>query len=200
MASRTVTRSPASVLVQQVKLQAQKHVGEQVRANQTSHMSRMYVYEFLHFFMKECGHTLSALQKERMDQLEDEVLDTYLDPAMVHAYASVHGFLHDDGTINETAVNAHITQVIDAEKQKMLQEIRFKIGREKCCIVCLKRTEQHLYKCSRCYCTYARYCSTACQRVDWPLHKAFCDDLKAVMQSAPTPVTDRFNKIYTLNE
>ena len=195
MASRTATSSPASKLVYQVQCEAQKTVCNQVRKDQSAHISRMYVYEFLQLLMRSSGRQISALQNQRMNELEDEVLDTYLPPDLVHAYASVHGFVHEDGTTDEARVTAHITRIIDAEKKKMLKEIRVKLATEKSCIVCLKRPGEHLFKCSQCYCCFARYCCAECQRVDWPLHKVFCADLAIVMKSSD--VLERYMNLYT---
>lgn len=49
-----------------------------------------------------------------------------------------------------------------------------KVARDRMCTVCHK-TEKGMQLCGRCRIVY--YCSTKCQKQDWPKHKPFCKPL-----------------------
>jgi hypothetical protein len=49
------------------------------------------------------------------------------------------------------------------------------------CATCLKTKAKDkipLFRCGDCYSPHVRYCSRACQKMDWKLHKTFCASLK----------------------
>jgi len=49
------------------------------------------------------------------------------------------------------------------------------------CATCLKtkaKDQIPLFRCGDCYSPHVRYCSRACQKMDWKLHKTFCASLK----------------------
>ncbi|KAI1637987.1 hypothetical protein F4809DRAFT_660504 [Biscogniauxia mediterranea] len=53
------------------------------------------------------------------------------------------------------------------------------------CFSCADDDKARLLRCARC--KMARYCSAACQRMDWPIHKRVCVPRAEVRSSSPVP-------------
>jgi hypothetical protein len=174
---------------EQAQLHLQLRVRELIRTKHTTNIARMYAYELLIQFMRHaCSHEVTAEQNDKIDELDEQILGTYIDTDLTNAYAIMHNLRTQD------ELQSHLTNVIVDERKKILQTVRQKLGPDMSCIVCLHRPRRHLFKCSRCCCTITRYCSAACQRVDWPLHKVFCADIATAMQNVSPAVHDAFTE------
>lgn len=78
-----------------------------------------------------------------------------------------------------------------AEFEKMLGTSNTILHAAQTCDGCGEETAARLKKCSRCESAY--YCSSNCQKADWPAHKQLCPTLKAHCESTGKAVVDMFN-------
>lgn len=87
----------------------------------------------------------------------------------------------DEEKVFKQNMKHHPGKVKGDLKQTLRASVGADFDAEKCCAKCGKwdygGADVALKRCARCLTMY--YCSAACQKEDWPDHKAICKALKA---------------------
>ncbi|KAJ6515501.1 hypothetical protein C8R45DRAFT_956705 [Mycena sanguinolenta] len=72
--------------------------------------------------------------------------------------------------------------------------MEFCAGSNDRCYCCNQPGDPKLRTCSRCH--IARYCSSRCQRIDWPNHKPNCTDHKTTLKNHPDSTIQNQLKVF----